>query len=234
MTSYLRRRGFFRCPHCGLSESCPCDWSGDIRKSIHWSDGRIGHYMFPCISPIQECKRCKRLFFLEKDNCHPLIAFVSRISWALTYEETLDIEKRLRSSALTADQEMVLYKLLVLGYNDVYQRGYERTGSDESYERFKHDARHLISLLPDTPKNSLAKAEFYREAGDYERCLEILDGLDEPDTDVPRTDGEFDVVGKVRELAHKKQSYVFRIYIDFSRKTPMQGRRECEDDYGVK
>lgn len=165
-----------KCPHCGGLSRLSSIMSGNTCGMVQWSDTKRYTPMLPSLSAVQKCPSCEKYFFYERGlivgNCESY----GNSSWGhLSYTSLKDALEQLQP---TGDNEIKLRIMILHGYNDHYGGcpGTKLPSDAPANERiyFENNARRLIELMPD---NKVFCAELYRELGEFEQSLSILNNI---------------------------------------------------------
>jgi hypothetical protein len=132
--------------------------------------------MLPSISAVQKCPSCKKYFFYERGLIVGTCESYGDCSWGhLSYASLKEAFEQLRP---TANREINLRIMILHGYNDHYGGcpGTKLPGDAPANERtyFEQNARRLIELMSD---NKVFCAELYRELGEFDKALAILNNI---------------------------------------------------------
>lgn len=190
-----------KCPHCGGLSRLSSIVSGNTCGMEQWSDTKRYLPMLPSISAVQKCPACEKYFFYERDLVVGSCESYGNSSWGhLSYTSLKDAYEQLQPSG---NNEIKLRIMILHGYNDHYGGcpGTEHPGDAPTNERtyFEQNARRLIELMPD---NEVFCAELYRELGEFEQALAILNNI--------TADGYMaQIVEQLKERALMNDSSVF-------------------------
>lgn len=157
------------------------------------------------LSKVQHCPYCGRYFLLydgdytESEVEKPLSLF-GEATDLLSYEQTHEAWEQLKNE-LQHEDLATLALCCLQRYNDCFQR--ERWEAETKREKSEEDIRFakevvevLINNLPTEStkrlmgnslpaKSPLLCAEFIREAGEFERAMEIQNSIPYPSTQTP-------------------------------------------------
>jgi hypothetical protein len=157
--------------------------------------------MLPSISAVQKCPSCNKYFFYDRSLIVGSCESYGNSSWGhLSYASLKDAFEQLQPAG---NQEIKLRVMLLHGYNDHYGgcSGTKHPSDAPTNERtyFENNARQLIELMPD---NDVFCAELYRELGEFEQSLAILNNI--------TADGYMaQIVAQIKERALLNDSSVF-------------------------
>lgn len=201
------------CPDCGAQKKLMSIVSGNTFGARLWSDGMMFAPMLPRISPVQKCPECGNFFILtdsmlEYGNPEETVTDTGQLS----YNDVKQALQQLNDSSLTKDDEFVLRREFLFRYNDAF-RDLDKVNDDVEKTRTARDKtlhqENLLALvrLSDrfTPYEIPVIAEYLREAGLFEECLEILKDY------TPDDDSFAKLVSDIYEKASALDSTVFEI-----------------------
>ncbi|MGM9810471.1 MAG: hypothetical protein ACI30J_06350 [Paludibacteraceae bacterium] len=196
------------CPHCGKEKEFVQVRGGFVFRRFQWWDMRKASLpSSSSLSEVQHCAHCGRYFLLhdgdytESEVEQPL-SLLGEATDLLSYEQTREAWEQLKNE-LQHEDLATLALCCLQRYNDCFQRERweEETKREKSAEDIlfaKEVVEVLINNLPTEStkrlmgnslpaKSPLLCAEFLREAGEFERAMEILKALPYPsDTDEQR------------------------------------------------
>ena len=165
-----------KCPHCGRLSRLSSIMSGNTCGMVQWSDTKRYAPMLPNISAVQKCPVCKKYFFFERSLIVGSCKSFGNSSWGhLSYAS---LKKALEQLQPTGENEIKLRLMILHGYNDHYGgcpgTKYPSKAPTRERAHFEQNARRLIELMPD---NEVFCAELYRELGEFEQALSILNNI---------------------------------------------------------
>lgn len=188
-----------KCPHCGALRYMINVLSGNSMGAVRWSDTKVEAPMMRSSSSVLRCPACKRYHFYSDGEIVGLTEshWESRKRWwhwkrrkssecwpswdcgTLSYQSLKEAFAQLKP---TGDNEREIRIMLLNGYNDWYggcqgtRQPSEAPAEERSY--FEQNARRLIELFSDESPNSLLmRAELYRELGEFEQAISLLDRI---------------------------------------------------------
>lgn len=182
----------YKCPKCGNLIKNDSLLSGNTIGACHYSDGKMIALMMPDRPDITKCQKCKKILWLD-DQC-------DIGSYDLWEEPNVDAEWKNADQAyfLTIDeylealdsnlpefieQEYYLRLRVWWAYNDrVRWKGNKLFKNEQDEALWKANLEKLLELLDlDDYNDKIMSAEIYRCLGDFETCLSIIRGIQEPD-----------------------------------------------------
>jgi predicted RNA-binding Zn-ribbon protein involved in translation (DUF1610 family) len=193
------------CPFCGKEKEIMSLVSGNTCNAELWSDNKQIAPMLPEISFVQKCPHCGKYYILSRQAVRYAPEGFSFEQGLLTYREMQEAFAQLQEEGYEEPYEEPNVRMMLHhAYNDYYHRSQEHPApSPGDWEQFADNARWLIdNLITDT----VLKAEFYREIGEFDTAVALLETRNPTsDTFVER------IVEAVRDKAVNKDNKVFRL-----------------------
>lgn len=211
-----------KCPHCGGLSRLNCIFSGNTCGMVQWSDMKRYAPMLPSISAVQKCPTCEKYFFFERSLIVGTCESYGNSSWGhLSYASLKDAFEQLQP---TGNKEIQLRIMILHGYNDHYggcpdtKLPSDAPAIERAY--FEQNVKRLIELMSD---NKVFCAELYRELGEFEQALSILNNI--------TADGYMaQIIEQIKERALKNDSSVFMLNEKKSRNIT---RKALKDQPGI-
>ena len=200
------------CPFCKGEKAVIQLLSGNTFGGSQWSDLKTVYPMLKSPSPVQQCPHCGKFFFTAAAE-NRQADYYSFEQGNLSFEQACDALKQFDIPSLTKDQETILRLLFVHSYNDKYQREFVSKEDVPSKEEKELFAVQILRLLEIWEIEPLVRAELYREIGDFDNCVSILDTL-QPDEPLKQK-----IASQIRQFADEKKCTAFLLYgnrTDFS------------------
>lgn len=166
----------YRCPFCGALQRINSIMSGNtINKSV-WSDYKVVLPMLPHVSDVLRCPICKKYHFYDESQIVGECNSWCNGSWGnLSYNSLMEAMEQL---APTGVDENKLRMMLLWAYNDLYWNTSDAENNTTDFilqrEYFINNVKALIAINSD---NRLFCAELYREIGEFDKCLDILNSI---------------------------------------------------------
>ena len=193
-----------RCPHCGALKEVLQLMSGNTFGSTLWSDTKHIAPMLPRVSYIQRCPSCGKYFFYTPE----VEAGTSDRYSFQTGDLPLEyLKQSLTQLQPTDDDEHTLRFYILWAFNDRYGDMEQSDIPAEEWEYHMDNIRHLLQMNIDT----MLRAELYREIGDFEQAIQILQSLEVEDNMK-----EFH--SQLLQQAQQHNRKVFALYGDGKRK----------------
>lgn len=180
-------------------------FSGNNIGMTIWSDQKVDLPSLPSISPVLRCPVCKKYHFYHRSQ----IVGECRTHYNddfgyLSYES---LKEALVELDPKGKKEKELRMMLLWAYNDKYgqMHNVKILPAELESERkfFRENAIALFRLRPD---DYLLHAELFRELGEFDNCLAVLDKI--VDNKQSRD------YARIRERARSKDSNVFIVESD--------------------
>lgn len=156
--------------------------SGNSFGMSHWSDYKVIAPNNPKVSPVQKCLVCGK-YFVESEQPYSFGKTHSSNRGELSYEEWKDAYNQFANDE-SVDNVVLSHVMfwLIQAYNDYYFRPDYRTFPnppvDPQEEAFITNIIYRFIEIADKNEVPLALiAEFYREAGDMEKSLQVLSSI---------------------------------------------------------
>ena len=160
-----------RCPHCGALKEVLQLMSGNTIGATLWSDTKHIAPMLPRVSHIQRCPTCGKYFFRTQD----VMAGRSDRYGGGTGDLPLEyLKQALAQLQPTGDDESALRFYILWAFNDRYGNMEQSDIPIEEWEYHMNNVQHLLQMDID----NLFRAELYREIGDFEKAIQILETLE--------------------------------------------------------
>ena len=156
-----------RCPHCSALKEVLQLMSGNTIGATLWSDAKQIAPMLPRVSYIQRCPTCGKYFFRTKD----VMAGTSNNYGGGTGDLPLEyLKQALTQLQPTGNDEHILRINILWAFNDRYGNMEQSDIPIEEWEYHVDNVHHLVQMDID----ALLRAELYREIGDFEQAIQIL------------------------------------------------------------
>ena len=156
-----------RCPHCGALKEVLQLMSGNTIGATLWSDAKQIAPMLPRVSYIQRCPTCGKYFFRTKD----VMAGTSNNYGGGTGDLPLEyLKQALTQLQPTGNDEHILRINILWAFNDRYGNMEQSDIPIEEWEYHVDNVHHLVQMDID----ALLRAELFREIGDFEQAIQIL------------------------------------------------------------
>ena len=208
------------CPFCGEKKEV-LSFSSRSFFGIMWSDGK---YDIPFdISYVQRCPSCGKYYIMERQEEVKYSKYESMKDGYLIYPKMKEAFVQLSEEGfLNKKEETTVRMMLHHAYNDYYYCGQvpygplgimrrtrvtpdkirKKEAINEEDKKLFHD--NGIWLIENYITNSVLKAEFYREIGEYQAAYDILESL-------KGDDSLKCVIPKIREKLDNNDCKVFEV-----------------------
>lgn len=184
------------CPKCGGRKNVLSLVSGNTLDAISWSDTKRDAPMLPTVSIVQKCPHCGHYFFTNKQPAKysDRDDFTMELG-TLNFEECKEAIAQFKDEPLEEMDEFNIRLLALHAHNDKFHRKYpkyfESIGSrkysvkpedpsEQDIAFFRDNVQTMIGMLADDGGNDIFKAELYREVGDFDKCISILNSFSTP------------------------------------------------------
>lgn len=193
------------CPFCKGEKPVIRIGSGNTFGATQRSDLKTTYPMMASPSSIQHCPHCGKYFFIHEAHVKKA-NFTTTDEGDLSYLEIREALQQFAQQKLETRDEIDLRMLFVQAYNSTYQLDGKSIRSQPTEEErllFQQQVDRLLEIWEVEP---LVQAEFLRETGRFEECIDVLDSLqvEEP--------FKLKIAYQIRQFAVKKSTDVFIIY----------------------
>ncbi len=198
-----------KCRKCGSEYSERTLMSGNTFGAIMWSDGLMLAPMLPDSDYLIKCPQCKNLTWIDDDKIVRKLELHDENFDNLYRPEYLRPEKEdffnaIKDHSINTETERERY--LRIKYWQQSNRKF-RGGKNLDQKFTADESENLYKLIEHLDQNSdednIMMAEIYRELGEFNKCIELLD-KNFPD--------EFQsTVEKIRTKATEKYPFVFQL-----------------------
>lgn len=181
----------YECPQCGNLLTNSSLESGNSMGAEYFSDGKVFAPMLPEFPDLTKCKKCDHIFWLSK------LEEIGRYQWSdevnpqwesadmAMYLEINDLYRAIRGGiAETKEEELNIREQIWRAYNDRIRNGEPifQDANDEAL--WKENVTTLLALFDQSDRNEkLMIAEIYRNLGEFEKSISILNGIEGDDLD---------------------------------------------------
>jgi len=177
----------YKCPNCSNLIQNRSLMSGNTIDAELYSDLRKIAPMLAEFPDLTECKKCRNIFWLNKTK------EIGEYSWGdepnplwknADYAEFLSIHNYFRAlkENVAEDQHEELYirKRIWWSFNDRLRKGGKLFRFVNEEVRWKENIDRLLELLDiEQVDQKIMVAELHRNLGDFERCLELINGIED-------------------------------------------------------
>ena len=192
-----------RCPHCGAKKEVLQLMSGNTIGATLWSDAKQIAPMLPRVSHIQRCPTCGKYFFYTQE----VKVGTSDCYGGGTGDLPLEyLKQALDQLQPTGDDESALRFYILWAFNDRYGDMEQSDIPVDEWEYHVDNVHHLVRMDID----SMFRAELYREIGDFEQAIQVLQSLEV-------ADNIKDFYRQLLQQAQQHNRKVFVLYGDLPR-----------------
>lgn len=192
------------CPFCGKEKEIMSLISGNTFGAEIWSDNKQIAPMLPEISYVQKCPHCGKYYITGRQKVKYAKDGYSFDQGLLTFPEMKEAFVQLSEEGFVNEKEETNVRMMLHhAYNDYYYRSDDnKEVSAEDKKLFRENGIWLIdNLITD----SVLKAEFYREIGDFEIAHDILESVEVEDEFLKR------IVSLIQDRLQNNDCRVFKI-----------------------
>ena len=211
----------YKCPHCENLLKRGSLTSGNTFNSKLYSDGKQVAPMLPDFPNLTKCNKCNNIFWLSdleeigcyhrrsrlfKDNDDIVDEDDMQDKWESADKvDFLNIEDLCKAlnTARNIKEEKTIRIWIWWAFNDRIREGGDNMFVETNdKERWEENCRTLIKVLDDTDfSEKLMIADLYRNLGEFDNCIDIIDNLNQDDINWLKDPVEY--------LARKSISRVF-------------------------
>lgn len=241
-----------KCPYCGAKKELMSLGSGNTFGAQYWSDLKVKAPMLPNISPVQKCAECGKYYLEYKQEASEGEKY-SFEDGKLTYWEWKEAYGQLCDEGIDEEDLLNVRGWLVQSFNDFFYRGEEIIMPPQDECLFiKGVINELINtinwsetfdplfpggvsfgdpaqeeLVWSSKLSPLLKAELYREAGEFQKCKELL--LSFQGKSINTFDAQ--LCYGIKEQMEKGESAVFKFYDDREEEEKMRRERAAQKGF---
>ena len=165
-----------KCPFCGEAKELMSLMSGNTFGARYWSDNKRDAPMLPQVSYVQKCPKCGMYYIKSRqDVVYAADGFCLELG-KLSYPEMKEAFAQLSNEGFNdLDEECSVRLLMLHTYNDFFYRGESDKLPSETENEFI--VKNIHWLIENWAQDNILKAELYREAGDMDEAIEVLDNV---------------------------------------------------------
>lgn len=195
------------CPHCKGEKEVLQLLSGNTVGGCQWSDMKTDFPMLPEVSMVQKCPHCGKYFLTALAEKHTAEDGFSFEKGELNLDEAIEAYRQFQAEGIDGRYMTMARITLVWAANDRMARDEEpRTLNAQEQAELEECLKDLVGAKG---CDALAAAEFYRELGDFDRCIEVINGIHDS-----LEEGSKGIADKIREHAQAGDRKVFIIWKD--------------------
>ena len=208
----------YECPKCGYLLKKSTLISGNTFYGTDYSDGKSINPMLPDFPDLTKCKKCDNIFWLsnlkkigEDDSSWWEVA---NSKWAnVEYAEFLNIKDLFRALEISKPQEEEIIRTWILwAFNDRIRDGGKGMFIEEDdKDLWEQNCKALLNLLSDDNfDKKYMKAELYRNLGEFEKCIDLIESINFNDKNDKDIRWKTDLKNQMKYKAGKKVQSVFK------------------------
>lgn len=185
----------YKCPECGNYLYHGSLISGNTLGSSLYSDGKSYAPMLPEFPNLTRCKVCGKFLWLKKmrslgnygmdgeDKLNDLIPDKGKRpdrAEFLTLDEYFEaLDQKVYE---TRKDEIFIRIRIWWEFNDRVREGEQIYRDDNDDIRYLNNLAELINLVDEKNQDEkITLAEVYRNLGDFDKCVEIIESIDDPE-----------------------------------------------------
>jgi hypothetical protein len=182
--------------------------SGNTIGATLWSDGKKNAPMLPRVSRIQRCPTCGKYFFCSLD----VTAGTSNRYGSQSGELPLEYLKEAFAQIQSIGHYEYSFRMAILwAFNDRYGNMEQSDIPIEEWEYHMNNVQDLLQMGID----NLFRAELYREIGDFDKAIQILETLEVTND---KTDLHNQMIQQAYRQAQQHNRKIFVLYGNGKRK----------------
>lgn len=187
----------YKCPNCEFLILSISFISFNNFGASSYSDGQVIAPMLPNIPNLTKCKRCNAIFWLNKlevfsyefweEFNNPLAILLNPTNYKedeACWAEHLEIDEYFEALEKNIfenkEEEIYIRKRIWWLYNDRLKMGQKIFNGEEDELQWKENLNKLLNLLDvsDIDQRIMA-AEIYRNFGEFEKCINLIESIDD-------------------------------------------------------
>jgi hypothetical protein len=181
----------YECPNCGnLIQNCSL-MSGNTVGALVYSDGKRIAPMLPEYPNLTICKKCNYIFWLDKTKeiGHYYDDEKTKPEWLNSDQaEFLTVDEYFHALDLVLAEdntdELFIRQRIWWLFNDRVRNSEVLFISDDDEYKWKSNIENLLRILEVNEVNhKILIAELYRNIGNFEKCLSLIQNIEDPETD---------------------------------------------------
>jgi hypothetical protein len=178
----------FECQKCDNLLSIESLYTSNTFDAELFSDGKLIAICKPEFPKITKCSKCNEIFWIDKANKVGKYKFGDKIDerWAKAekarFLNIYEYNQALKCNIYFSDYKELFFRQRILwGFNDRVRSGEPMFINDSDMSLYHDNMHKLLEILEckDLNKKILA-AELNRNLGNFEKCMEILAGINDP------------------------------------------------------
>lgn len=187
----------YRCTKCGTLKEKFTLASGNTFRAKTYSDGKLVANGIMEIPQLVKCGKCGQFFWLRKENevgCYKYKDY-DKLKQMVRKEEVANVDEIETAVFLTINEyhevlgediiesvgdEHYLRRQLWWKYNDRIRDGVDIFIESGDEKRWEENLIVLLTLMDERDiDEKIMLAELYRNLGNFKKCMELLDSIDE-------------------------------------------------------
>ena len=170
----------FRCNDCGAIHSRGSLASGNTFGAVLYCDAKIVYPHLPEFPAITTCKRCAKIFWLDKDTKYVLSGHENEQIFVSSFLSIPEYTNAFRDKVYRSESEEQFLRVRMLWeFHDPFRSDEKDVSVLREIPEYIENLERLIALCSDaaTPPELLMMAEFHRYLGQHARAIDIIDPL---------------------------------------------------------
>jgi len=187
----------YQCTKCNNYIYNESIMSGNTCGDSLFSDGKRIAPMLPDFPNLTKCKKCGEFLWLNKmkaigyfgmygnQNLSDLIGDADKPPDKAEFPSLDDYFEAVKNKAFTEKNDEIFIRVRIWwAFNDRARGGGELFRGDEDEVRYLDNLATLLNLVDDENLDGkITLAEIYRNLGDFDKCVEIIESIDDPKMD---------------------------------------------------
>lgn len=185
---FLAPDSIIQCPFCSFQMRKLVLISGNTFRAVRWSDSKLEAPMLPYPIIYTVCSECHNFFRVkdaevvwkgENDDDQTPEGYdeIERIRRLQPLENDRMLKSKLH---YTPEEEKNIRREIWWGYHDRIRMGMKMYIATNDEALYHENALKLLAMMDEEDHSDrLLKAELFRNIGEFGKCLELLDGIEE-------------------------------------------------------
>lgn len=197
---------YFECPICTTTVYNPTLISGNTFGASLFSDGKREAPMLPDFPSITACPNCDHIYWLnQQSECGPK---EDNSVYRAEFLNAIQLEEAIKNGlAEELEDEKYLRMQIMWSINDRLREGMPMLPTDELKSIWENNQVRLLQILDARMLNDrILIAEIHRNNGDFDRSLELINTIENPDL--------LWLVNAFKDQIEKKNKWMFQFDIN--------------------
>lgn len=171
----------YKCPKCGSLLQNSSLMSGNNAGAKLYSDGKQDAPMLPSFPDLTKCKKCDSIFWLSDLKVIEERSWLARgKEWEedVPFAEFLNVNDLFRALNEYKNKEFSIRIMIWWTFNDRVRENHDLFVEQDDENLWQSNCNALLNLLDKNDINQkIMIAELYRNLGQFEKCLDIINNL---------------------------------------------------------